>query len=159
MAKKSNKSNKKSELDFRHKLVLNRWIMQLLGVDTLQDEKISKLFGKLTFALKQNNIEGVSENNLHKYYYALTESELFPNFKISKELLLTYEENISSHTQSINANRQRPVVWKYFQWLTLLFVEIYLDKYFSDRNTLLADLNVFIGEFNAYYSEYADMPK
>jgi hypothetical protein len=37
---------------------------------------------------------------------------------------------------SLNERRitrgEEPIVWKYFQYLTLLFTEIYLDRYFRD---------------------------
>ena len=42
---------------------------------------------------------------------------------------------------------------KYFQYLALLFTEIYLDRYFRDPGGLLASLNGFITEFNTDASE------
>jgi len=56
-------------------------------------------------------------------------------------LLLTYDQNIVRHTQAISARRSEPIRWKYFQYLGLLFTEIYLDRFFSNRAQLLADLN------------------
>ena len=50
------------------------------------------------------------------------------------------------------------MVWKYYQWLTLLFVEIYLDRFFSKHDGLLLDLNSFVERFNSYWSGYADIP-
>src|SRR5690606_24817969 len=38
--------------------------------------------------------------------------------------------------------------WKYFQYLSLLFTEVYLDKYFQNKVKLLADLNEYVKEFN-----------
>jgi len=43
------------------------------------------------------------------------------------------------------------VVWKYFQWLTLLFAEIYLDRYFKDPEGLLDDLNGYVERFNRHF--------
>ena len=77
---------------------------------------------------------------------------------LSKEQLLIYEENIVRHTQTINENRHRPIVWKYFQWLTLLFVEIYLDRYFGNREGMLSEINTFVERFNRHYVDYADVP-
>jgi hypothetical protein len=73
-------------------------------------------------------------------------------------MLLTYEQNIVCHTQAINEKRHRPVVWKYYQWLTLLFVEIYLDRFFSKRDELFNDLNAFVDRFNCHWGDYADVP-
>jgi superfamily II DNA or RNA helicase len=76
---------------------------------------------------------------------------------ITREQLRTYEENIVRHTRLLNEKRERPIVWKYYQWLTLVFVEIYLDRYFRNAEQLLADLNAFVDRFNTHWSEFADI--
>lgn len=38
--------------------------------------------------------------------------------------------------------------WKYFQYLALFFTELYLERYFTDREALRASLNGFLKEFN-----------
>ena len=49
--------------------------------------------------------------------------------------------SIVKHTHRLNERRitrgEEPIVWKYFQYLTLLFTEIYLDRYFRDSQALL----------------------
>ncbi len=56
-----------------------------------------------------------------------------------------FDQHIVSVTQRLNERRitrgDEPVVWKYFQYLALLFTEIYLDRYFRDPRSLLAALN------------------
>jgi len=42
----------------------------------------------------------------------------------------------------------RDIQWKYFQYLSLLFVEVYLDKYFEDKELLLKELNDYLESFN-----------
>ena len=68
-------------------------------------------------------------------------------------MLLEYDQNIVTHTQRLNERRitrgEDPIVWKYFQYLTLLFTEIYLDRYFRDPKALLVDLNVQAAAYNA----------
>lgn len=44
-----------------------------------------------------------------------------------------------------------PIEWKYYQWLSLLFAEIYLDRYFNRREVLLALLNAYVARFNAHW--------
>ena len=68
--------------------------------------------------------------------------------KLSKDLLLEYDQNIFGHTLSISEYRDNIINWKYFQYVTLLFTEIYLDMYFSNSKKLLSDLNQFVDEFN-----------
>jgi len=144
---------------FRDKLLLNQWLISLFGIDPLQEASKTRPFHKLSEPIRDPRLEGLDKDNLHHFYHALVNSDLFwdDKTKVSKEQLLVYEMNIVHHTQTINAKRHRPVVWKYYQWLSLLFVEIYLDRYFSDRESLLASLNEYVDGFNNHWAEYAYM--
>jgi hypothetical protein len=156
MAKKSSglKTHK-----FRKKLLLNQWLISLFGIDPLQEcrlrGKVVRPFHLLSDPIIDPRLEGLDYDNLHKFFHALTESELS---YVSKSKLLQYEENIVRHSLAINEKRHRPVVWKYFQWLTLLFTEIYLDRYFNDREGLLLELNEFVERFNRQWVDYKDIP-
>ena len=57
---------------------------------------------------------------------------------------MEYDQNIFGHTLSISEYRDNIINWKYFQYVTLLFTEIYLDMYFSNSKKLLSDLNQFV---------------
>lgn len=63
-----------------------------------------------------------------------------------------YDTNIVSHTKRLNEQRllhgEEPVVWKYFQYLALLFTEVYLDRYFRDPAGLRSSLNEQIRKYN-----------
>jgi hypothetical protein len=161
MAKRRSNDGKKPHL-FRNKLVLNQWLTGLLGVDPLQDHKINgrtvRPFHALAEPIRDARMEGLDESNVHRFFHNLVNSQMFPLGKIDKLQLLKYEENIVAHTQKINEKRTRPITWKYPQWLTLLFVEIYLDRYFTDRAGLLKDLNEYVDRFNQKWPDYAPMP-
>ena len=94
----------------------------------------------------------MDENNVHHFHHALT-AQLFNLTQLPTELLLEYDQNIVRHTQRLNERRitrgEEPIVWKYFQYLALLFTEIYLDRYFRDPKALLAALNAQVAAFNA----------
>ncbi len=149
---------------FRNKLLLNQWLISLFGVDPLSEVKLRgqtlRPFHLLSDPIKDARLEGMDHDNLHHFYHALVNSNLFWNDLsiLKKEQILAYEENIVRHTQAINEKRDRPVTWKYFQWLTLLFVEVYLDRFFTDRERLLNDLNAFVDRFNLRWPDYADGP-
>lgn len=158
------KSKGQKQHAFGNKLLLNQWLLSLFGVDplvqhTLGGQKV-RPFHVLADPIKDARREGLDHDNLHNFYHALVNSHLFWNglSSLSKEQLLHYEENIVRHTQAINEKRQRSVVWKYYQWLSLLFVEIYLDRFFGNREALLNDLNAFVERFNQHWSDYADVP-
>ena len=66
------------------------------------------------------------------------------------------------HTLELNGHRQlrreRPVVWKYYQYLALLFVEVYLDRYFRDPQALAASVNAHIAKFNHGKDDAQQLP-
>ena len=149
---------------FRNKLLLNQWLLSLFGLNPLTGHRLPghnvRPFHLLAEPIKDPKLEGLDRDNLHHFHHALVNSALLRDdlCVLSQEQLLIYEENIVRHTRAINEKRNRPVVWKYYQWLTLLFVEIYLARFFGNREGLLNDLNAFIDRFNSYWHDYADMP-
>lgn len=163
MAKKRTRDNKPKTHLFRNKLLLNQWLLSLFGINPFSEYNIRgkavRPFHMLAAPIKDPRLEGLDNDNLHKFYHALVNSNLFWNdlSSLSKEQILLYEENIVRHTQSINEKRNLPVTWKYFQWLTLLFVEIYLDRFFGNREKLLNDLNEFVEKFNRHWTGYVDV--
>ncbi|HNX00786.1 MAG TPA: DEAD/DEAH box helicase family protein, partial [Candidatus Cloacimonadota bacterium] len=152
--------NRNNPLEFRKKLVLNQWLINLFGVNPLSEANHNELpFHRLSAPIRSVDPEGLDTDGLHRFYHALVNSELFYNnsSSLTREQLLSYEENIARHTLFINRRRNRPIVWKYFQWLSLLFVEIYLDRYFTNREGLLNDLNSFIMQFNEHWVGYENV--
>lgn len=131
------------QVPFNYKLVLNQWLLSLFNVKRFED---------LAEHLRNEALEGLDENNIHHFHHALT-SQLFNLTQLPTDLLLEYDQNIVRHTQRLNERRitrgEQPIVWKYFQYLTLLFTEIYLDRYFRNPKALLAAINTQIVIYNA----------
>lgn len=153
MARKA--ATKVKALPFGHKLVLNQWIVSLFGFDPLKDHKDGKRTLRPVQPLAKivkDAPEGMSADNLHHFFKAL-DANLQAKATITRADLLRYEHNIVSYTLAINEDRDRPIVWKYYQWLSLLFAEIYLDRYFADRAALLDQLNAYIDGFNQYWTD------
>ncbi len=118
-------------------LVLNKFILNLFGVTDLE---------ALSRDLKDASLEGYDENNISLFHHALV-TRFYSNENLTRQQLLKYDQNIFSHTQSISEKRVEPIKWKYFQYLALLFTEIYLDKYFTDKVALQTAINTFL-QFN-----------
>ena len=119
---------------FQNRLLLNQWLLDLLDADN---------FDELASHLRDNSKEGWDAENISYFYRSLTNRE--PCGTISHDLLRSYDANIFRHTQHINRYRQnRPIRWKYFQYLSLLFTEIYLDRYFEDPESFSMELNRFM---------------
>ena len=123
---RARRANNRPQVPFAFKLVLNQWILSLFNVKRFED---------LAKMLRDESLEGLDENNVHHFHHALT-AQLFNLTNISTEQLLEYDQNIVKHTLRLNDRRitkgEDPISWKYFQYLALLFTEIYLDRYFRD---------------------------
>ena len=142
-------------LPFNHRLVLNQWLIEQCGHDPLLTHRAGKPLRPLQAlaSILQGCHEGLDADNLHHFYKKLN-LEWQETASVTRDDLLRYEQNIVSHTRAINEKRTRPIVWKYFQWLSLLFVEIYLDRYFNRRDQLQTDLNGYINRFNLYWADH-----
>jgi len=128
-------------MKFNDKLVLNKYILSLLGMESF--EELAKEFDGL-------KLQGVDENN-HSYYYNVLVNNITAHTKkISSDKLAEYDENIVRYTKQMG----RDIEWKYFQYLSLLFVEIYLDQFFDDSETLLEELNTQVEILNDAIVEF-----
>ena len=64
--------------------------------------------------------------------------------------LLRYDEAIKEYVERLRQNRRQPNFnLKYFQYLAVLFTEIFLDKYYNNRERFLIELNEFLEKFNS----------
>jgi hypothetical protein len=115
----------------KESLWLNRYMLSLFGVKDLK---------ALSENLKDSRLEGYNEQNRSRLHEELV-AKLYASELISAEQLRQYDENIYRHTQTISKNRGEVITWKYFQYLALLFTEVYLDKYFHNAEGLLKELN------------------
>ncbi len=129
-------------LRFDEKLVLNQWMLWLFD---------KRSFDQLAEPLKVAELEGLDDDNTHKFLHQL--KLLWDLEELPGDTLLGYDQNIVKHTLRLNERRAVPIRWKYFQWLSLLFAEIYLDRCFRDSGKLLADLNAFLERWNEDKSE------
>ena len=131
MAKK--KTSKPARL--QEALVLHKYILSLLGCKDLE---------ALSRDLKDPALEGVDDEGVSRMYYVLKQ-HLYA-LHIAQEKLFEYDQNIVRHTNEINEKRPEKIQWKYYQYLALLFTEIYLDRYFADREQLRQSINTFLND-------------
>ncbi len=137
MAKKNAKASK---VKFEHRLVLVSWLLDLFGVATFDD---------LAKHLRDPAFEGFGEDGISRYHQCLKLT--FERPDLPDDLLLAYDENIVRHWKMITEKRNAEghnLNLKYFQYLCLLFTEIYLDRFFRNPEKLLDDLNAYVDRFN-----------
>lgn len=77
------KKNEPQPLRFDEKLVLNQWMLSLFEVDS---------FDKLAIHLKSLELEGLDENNVHKFLHQL--KLLWEYKELPGDVLLGYDQNI-----------------------------------------------------------------
>lgn len=133
--------------NFHNALVLNKYFLSLFGIDSIGRKIIGKNGVEIFPELKLSVNEGYTEEGNTIYLQTLLNHQ-YPTEHLSKEMLQEYDENIVRFTKQISERRGEEIVWKYFQYLSLLFTEIYLDKYFRNKAKLLAELNKYLEEFN-----------
>src|SRR5690554_3676366 len=133
--------------NFHNALVLNKYMLSLFGIDSIGKKIIGKNGVEIFPDLKLSVNEGYTEEGNTIYLQTLLNHQ-YPTEHLSKEMLQEYDENIVRFTKQISEQRDEEIVWKYFQYLSLLFTEIYLDKYFRNKAKLIAELNEYVGEFN-----------
>lgn len=133
-----NKSTKKSagkKRRFHQELVLNRWVLGFFQGGTL---------ASLKQRIGDDRFEGIDEDGQTKFLHELIRGLFDPN-KVPEADLRRYDLNVVAHWQAITAQRNKleghELQMKYFQYLSLLFTELYLDWYFNHRQDLLDGLN------------------
>ncbi len=60
-----------------------------------------------------------------------------------------YDDNIRNHLAAINQHRAEPITLRYFQYLALLYTEVFLDWRCNRPGELLRVLNEFVDSRNA----------
>lgn len=133
--------------NFHESLILNKYLLSLFGIDNIGKKIVGKNGVELFTELKYSMNEGYTDENNTIYLQSLLNHQ-YPTEQLSKDMLREYDDNIVRFTKEISEDRDELITWKYFQYLSLLFTEVYLDKYFSNKAKLLAELNQYVKEFN-----------
>jgi len=147
-AKKKTTKAPKPKPDFHRQTVLFQWAMSKFGVDHLPG------FRK-RFEISPDSLDGIDPGTgMHQFYEMI--ANVLPTVReggvLSPDRLKNYEQNILEHTQAINTARlhhgQQKIDWKYYQYVALLFTEMYLDSYFTDADGLRREINERIAAHN-----------
>ncbi len=126
---------------FADKLVLARWALRQFGVEK---------FEQIADMLKVPELEGWVEDGGTKYVQQLV-ARLPKQRALSDDQLHEHDGNIVGHWKHITRHRNlqgQTLYPLYFQYLGLLVTEMYLDRYFRDRDSLVESLNVTVDGYN-----------
>lgn len=115
-------------------LILNRYLLYLLGFN-----KFSELRDRLADTKEGFDSEGRS------FFLNVLKSQ--ESLKVDAGQLLGYDKVIKDYSERLTRNRGEDIRLKYFQYLAVLFTEIFLDGYFHRRLQLLSELNSFSEQY------------
>lgn len=133
---------------FHQDLVMNRWLMSLFRAGSLPGLKAR---------LADERYQGIDSDGQTRFFHELTD-QLVDQTQVSIADMRRYDLNLVRHWGAITERRNREgaqLEMKYFQYLSLLFTEIYLDFYFNRRQALVDGLN---GAMTAYRLEAGAEP-
>lgn len=114
--------------------ILNKYLLSLFGYNS---------FSELRNVIKDREVG--FENDGKSYFLSALMG--IQDMKISSEELIKYDEAIKDYSERLSKNRRENINLKYFQYLAVLFAEIYLNRYFNNRQGLLTELNSFLEDY------------
>ena len=115
-------------------LVLNKYFLRLFG------EKDNR--GLLRYL---KSVEEGERDGLTNFAINLMTKE---GVRLPKDELKRYDQNIQEYLRKINQSRPERIRLKYFQYLAVLFTEIFLDRLKNRKWEFLAELNDFVNSNN-----------
>jgi len=118
-------------------LVLNKYLLSLFGVAEVRD---------LQKELAEKPV-GYDSDGRSYFVNVLRSLDGLQRGKLSEEILLHYDGNIRGYVARINTRREPKIILKYFQYLAVLFADIYLDELKNRKIGLLSDLNTFLDSY------------
>jgi len=131
------------QLALNKQLVLKRWLLQLFGV---------KDFMELAKNLKpaENDTTNTVEPGQSTYLGGVLAC-VRNHARVNDDAIRRYDQAILQNWDQVtkaDADNGNRIHMKYFQYLALLFTEIYLDAYFTNAVTLQTELNNIVRQHN-----------
>ncbi len=165
MAKTTKKKASKKRtppLPFSRQLVLNQWLFSLFGFATndgryaVNGRDVPALEALRDRHQMMGEVVGRNSEGEHEIVQRLL-GGANPLPGISDDELREYDRNIKHLTETLNSGRalarEEPIEWKYFQYLMLLFTEVYLDWLFQKPEKLRDALNAQVAIWNEAHSD------
>jgi hypothetical protein len=123
-----------SRVTLRRRLILFRYILSLFGVSDITSLRETLKREKETY-----------DSDGRSYYFNALKGL---NLKLDEETFAKYDENIKTYLSHINSHRSENILLKYFQYLSLVFTEIFLDGVFNRKDEFLEEINKFVKKEN-----------
>ncbi|BCV21899.1 DEAD/DEAH box helicase family protein [Moorella sp. Hama-1] len=125
-------NNGSTYIKLEERLILLAWLNSLFGYNSNKD---------MLTDLKDTGEGFDPEGRSFIYHHLVGRGD---KLRIPLEKLKLYDENIRKHLAAVNQGRIKAVTLRYFQYLALLYTEIFLDWRFNHLDELLHQLNAFV---------------
>ena len=126
-------------------LVLNRYMHHLLGAEDF--ETLKNLLRPMP--------EGPDGSGQSHFFGRLVTQ---PELRIPRDQLERYDRRVMDYEARLRKARRNFHGFRYFQYLALLYTEIFLDRLTEDPALFTAELNEFLDDLRRRESELADFP-
>ncbi|MGP4863230.1 DEAD/DEAH box helicase family protein [Psychrobacter sp. T6-5] len=144
MANPSKKKSKK--INFHEQLVLTQWLWSKFNPDNI------KGMHTLLDLPVHEGIEYEGEDAGQTKFFTELTRDLVGKQTLDIDTLRRYDRNIVRHwlqiSEARNEQANSELNLKYFQYLSLLFTEYYLDQYFNHSEQMLEELNATVATYN-----------
>src|SRR3990170_6063804 len=142
MARRANtqlptQNNNGEYVKLENRLTLLAWLNSLFGYKNNRD-----LLADMKEA--QEGFDSYGRSYVYHFLVGRGDKVLIPRATLGR-----YDENIKAHLDALNARRPEPVTLRYFQYLAILYAEIFLEWYFHRPGEMVHALNLFVAERNA----------
>ncbi|MFZ8863228.1 MAG: DEAD/DEAH box helicase family protein, partial [Thermocrinis sp.] len=122
-------------------LVLNKYFLRLFG------EKDNRELLRYLKSVEEGERDGLTNFAtylINKRGVKLSEDDIKDIERYNKNIIERYDRNIQEYLREINKGRQEKIRLKYFQYLAVLFTEIFLDRLKNRKWEFLGELNKFV---------------
>lgn len=126
-------------------LVLNRYLHHLLGAEDF--ETLKNLLRPLP--------EGPDGTGQSHFFGRLVTQ---PDLRIPRDRLEEYDRRVMVYEARLRQARRDFQGFRYFQYLALLYTEIFLDRLTEDPGDFAAELNAFLQDLKREESALVDLP-
>lgn len=117
--------------ELAHRLVLNRWLLDQLGVENFEELK----------NLLRLVPEGAADDGQSYFFGRLAQQG-----ELGRDRLAVYDRRVLEYERRLARERHNFRGFRYFQYLAVLAAEVYLDSLTADPPGFLDSLNGFLAE-------------
>jgi len=126
-------------------LVLCRWLHGLFGAESFDELK----------GLLRLVEEGPGDDGQSRFFGRLATQA---GLKIDPDKLARYDRRVMDFERRLVRNRADFKAFRYFQYLAVLYTEVFLDRLTGDPALLVAELNEFLADLRRREGEFRQFP-